>query len=190
MIISSIVAYVLLVSFVEAYASADASIGLPNATRILKNVDPIPHCQSAHCGKSKTQGGALIIKMARSGSTWFASLLDRMQRIHIMEEGITHSTGALYNDKQKMIYLINALSGHVFPKKIKYCTEKDITEIGPPGRLGGVYAVTMSPLSSMNVDYINVLKTSHSKLVVYVRTNIVKKSRGEHSRTRCSEILP
>ena len=54
-------------------------------------------------------GGFLTFKIARSGGSWFASMLKGLAEIAFTEEGITHKTGELYTTDEKETYLQNAL---------------------------------------------------------------------------------
>jgi hypothetical protein len=126
---------------------------------------------------SGQDGGVLVLKTARSGSSWFAENLSKLKGLNVVEEGITHSTGSSYSKQQKEIYLLNGLRHH-FPK-IKLCAPKCTTKELPPSSSSSSSSskknlITMSPTSSMDLNFAKILRATHSKLVIYVRSNMVK----------------
>jgi hypothetical protein len=55
------------------------------------------------------EGGLLVLKIARSGSSWFADSLNQVAGVAFVEEGITHSAGGLFSVGKKESYLRDAL---------------------------------------------------------------------------------
>lgn len=120
-------------------------------------------------------GGAIILKNARTGSTWFASKLRNFDDMQVIEEGISYSQGQNYSNSQKTTYLLNILRGAIHTK-IKLCADntKCTSERMPSRASSSVPIITMEPAFSKKIKYSMILQQTHSKLVIYVRSNTVK----------------
>ena len=106
----------------------------------------------------------------------------------ITEEGITNSAGKHFSSIQKEIYLTNVLQldlrhlSHNNKAKLAFVPERYRTEVASASEIEAfreqkkklVVGITMSPLSSLDLDYHAVLTQTSAKLVLYIRTNVVK----------------
>ena len=154
----------------------------------------------------------LVLKQARSGSSWFASLVQKMCGMVLFEEAITTSTSHQHTRFQQKEYLKALLQGFTDAKKITHF--KGARQAGnatlPKFRDIFALGVTMNPLNNPNksavtpsgveyqdsryamssaLDFKTIFKATGAKLIFYVRTNVVKvavaRFRGQEYKFDC-----
>lgn len=171
---------------------------VPDGRQIVVTVPPNPTGDriSVNYPTTPDHGGFLVLKIARSGSSWFADLVNKMDDITMLEEGITHSTGSEFSASNKTFYIHRTLCGATLNNRISSYRDAftrsrshpnkwimGCRTIGTSNSSAKFHGLSISPLSNFDLNLTDILygvldphlqKITKYKFVVYTRTNIIK----------------
>ena len=137
----------------------------------------------------------LVLKQARSGSSWFASLVAKLKGVVLFEEVITTSTSQDNSQRRQETYLAAVLKGTTDARKISSFNHRRVAR-HTLSKFRDKLAIgaTMNPVQSWNkthdtdgfrfqdasgaiegmLHFQKILAPIGGTLVLYVRTNVVK----------------
>lgn len=114
--------------------------------------------------------GFLILKIARSGSSWLSTMVRGMPDFSFTEEAISARTGRAFPPRTIERYLQKLLTQQRMPRLSSFDHHQRLLLPKKVLAVGG----SVCPLNCRGVDFGAVLSSTRSRLIVFVRSNVVK----------------